>query len=263
MYNILIIDKKEFFGKLKGVVESYSTRSCEFDNVEDAMKEMKNEHFSLIFIDVDIVNENPVFWKARCELAHGAIVVLTSEVDGFENKLFPIKKDVGDIVLKPYSNDTIFNVVRFFGEKYSFQILKENLFGRVAANFEMKVPTDKKYVSYVSKYLDNFFNTNFVDKIFSFKIAFEEALINAIIHGNKNDESKSIKISSSIADKKITINIEDEGEGFDFALAMTLLTETQTNIFKTHGRGILMISLYSDEFYYEKNGKKVTLIKNI
>ncbi len=263
MYNILIIDKKQFFGTLKKVVESYSTRSCEFDNVESAIEEMKKEKFSLIFIDIDIVNNSPTFWKARCDYAPGSIVVLTSEVEGFENKLFPVKKDVGDIVLKPYANDTVFNVVRFFGEKYSFQILKENLIGKVSANFEMKINTDKRYVSYVSKYLDNFFNTNFIDKIFSFKIAFEEALVNAMRHGNKKDESKMITINANISDNKITISIEDEGDGFDFALAMTTITETQTNIFKTNGRGILMISLYTDEFFYEENGRKITLVKNI
>ncbi len=263
MYNILIIEKKQYFGSLKKVVESYSTRSCEFDNVESAIEEMKKERFSLIFIDVDIVNESPIFWKARGDFAQGSIVVLTSEVEGFENKLFPVKKDVGDIVLKPYSNDTIFNVVRFFGEKYSFQILKENLCGKVNASFEMAIDTNKQYVSYISRYLDNFFNTNFVDKIFSFKIAFEEALINAMNHGNKGDKNKKVYIKANIGDSKISISIEDEGEGFDFALAMTMLTETQTNIFKTNGRGILMFSLYTDEFFYEDNGKKVTLIKNI
>ncbi len=263
MYNILIIEKEQFLGKLKSVVESYSTKSCEFTDINSAMEEMKKEKFSLIFIDVDIVNENPIFWKLRSDYADGCIVILTSEVEDFENKLFPIKKDVGDIVLKPYSSDTIFNVVRFFGEKYSFQILKDNLGGKVSASFKMRINTHKHYVSYVSKYLDNFFNTNFVDKIFSFKIAFEEALINSMRHGNKGDNLKVIDIEAEIKDDKISITIEDEGDGFDFALAMTVLTETQTNIFKTNGRGILMISLYSDEFYYEDGGKKITLIKSI
>lgn len=263
MYNILIIEKKQHFGSLKKVVESYSTRSCEFDSVESAIEEMRKERFSLIFIDVDIVNDSPIFWKARGQYADGGIVVITSELEGFENKLFPVKKDVGDIVLKPYANDTIFNVVRFFGEKYSFQILKENLGGKVSASFDMTIGTKKAYVSYISKYLDNFFNTNFVDKIFSFKIAFEEALINAMHHGNKDDIEKKVHIKGEIVDGTISISIEDEGEGFDFALAMTMLTETQTNIFKTNGRGILMFSLYTDEFFYEENGRKVTLIKNI
>jgi serine/threonine-protein kinase RsbW len=51
--------------------------------------------------------------------------------------------------------------------------------------------------------------------LFALKIAVEEALVNAIKHGNKFDPAKHITIEASISRKQADIYIEDEGSGFD------------------------------------------------
>ena len=64
-------------------------------------------------------------------------------------------------------------------------------------------------------------------------------------------------------DDYVEVIIEDEGNGFDYIMAMIGLTESQENIYKDSGRGIFLISLYSDDFYFENNGSKIVMIKYI
>src|SRR6185295_2012783 len=49
------------------------------------------------------------------------------------------------------------------------------------------------------------------DQVFAIRLALEEALINAIKHGNRLDPAKNVKIDASISAKRAEIVIEDEG----------------------------------------------------
>ena len=127
----------------------------------------------------------------------------------------------------------------------------------------MKIPSDKSYIPKVSNDFLNFLHSNGVQECDAFQVAFEEALTNAIVHGNKNDLSKNVSINFILNNDYIEVAIEDEGSGFDYMMAMIGLTESQENIYKDSGRGIFLISLYSDDFYFENNGSKIVIIKYI
>src|SRR5579862_723657 len=51
--------------------------------------------------------------------------------------------------------------------------------------------------------------------LFSIKLALEEALVNAIKHGNQYDRNKKVVIAYSVLPDNFIIHITDEGEGFD------------------------------------------------
>src|SRR5210317_1983436 len=52
------------------------------------------------------------------------------------------------------------------------------------------------------------------DDIFAVHLTFEEAFLNAVKHGNKNDPTKKVKIDYCVNSEKVEITITDEGEGF-------------------------------------------------
>ncbi len=57
---------------------------------------------------------------------------------------------------------------------------------------------------------------SFSDKVlFAIRLCLEEALINALRHGNRLDPNKTVHIRYSIDDEGFSIEIEDEGPGFD------------------------------------------------
>src|SRR5262245_41610089 len=54
----------------------------------------------------------------------------------------------------------------------------------------------------------------FEHDIFGIHLAMEEALVNAIKHGNRHDLSKSVRVACQVSRDKVRIEIADEGPGF-------------------------------------------------
>jgi len=88
-------------------------------------------------------------------------------------------------------------------------------------------------------------------------IAVTESVNNAIMHGNKNDRSKSVTLSLSLNNNIINFVIKDEGRGFDF---QNLPDPTSPeNIDKPSGRGVFLMKHLSDEVNFSNNGSIVEL----
>ena len=90
-------------------------------------------------------------------------------------------------------------------------------------------------------------------------VGFEEALRNAMVHGNKSNPDKKVTVETEISEDKVTICVEDEGEGFnpDFLPDPTL----DENLLKEGGRGVFLIQHLMDQVSYENDGRKVIMVK--
>ncbi|TVR18379.1 MAG: ATP-binding protein [Balneolaceae bacterium] len=82
-----------------------------------------------------------------------------------------------------------------------------------------------------------------------------EAATNAIVHGNKLDESKSVTIEVVIEKDKVISSVQDEGEGFEPQNTKDPLNEE--NLMKTSGRGVFLINEISDSVAYSDNGRRI------
>lgn len=88
-------------------------------------------------------------------------------------------------------------------------------------------------------------------------IAVTEAVNNAIIHGNKNNPTKKVKIIVDKITKEVVFSIFDEGGGFDYS---SLPDPTAPeNIEKPDGRGIFLMKNLSDKVEFFDNGTKVCI----
>ena len=90
-------------------------------------------------------------------------------------------------------------------------------------------------------------------------IALDEAFVNAIKHGNKFDVAKLVRISADVSPKAARFTVEDEGEGFDISAIPDPLDPE--NLFKTSGRGVLIIHNVMDEVKYNERGNRVEMVK--
>lgn len=75
-----------------------------------------------------------------------------------------------------------------------------------------------------------------------------EATTNAIIHANKCDESKLVKINVKVEARKVIISVKDEGVGFD-PQKIPDPTEPE-NLLKDSGRGVYLMRFYMDDLKY-------------
>lgn len=98
-----------------------------------------------------------------------------------------------------------------------------------------------------------------VRDVFAVRLALEEALVNAIKHGNGMSPDKSVDIKYWISDERVRIEIQDEGQGFDRTHVPdpTLLE----NLERPCGRGIMLMGAFMNLIEYNEQGNKVTLEK--
>jgi len=97
------------------------------------------------------------------------------------------------------------------------------------------------------------------EEIFSVHLALEEAFINAIKHGNQMDSSKAVQIDYVISSDKVEITMTDEGQGFNPRMVPD--PRVGENLYRTEGRGLLLINSYMDEVNFNETGNCVHMVK--
>ena len=100
------------------------------------------------------------------------------------------------------------------------------------------------------------------DDLMKIGMAVRESMVNAVVHGNRYNANKKVRLSVAKNPERFTVRIADEGEGFEFEhLPDPLAPE---NIMRTSGRGIFLIRSFMDEFRIRRldpGGTEVTLVK--
>ncbi len=96
---------------------------------------------------------------------------------------------------------------------------------------------------------------------FAIETALRESLANAIVHGNRQDSSKGVRVCCAVqADRGVLIIVKDEGEGFDPATIPSPLVAE--NVYSTHGRGIFLINMLMDEVAFRRGGTEIRMRKS-
>ncbi len=96
-------------------------------------------------------------------------------------------------------------------------------------------------------------------EIFAVHLATEEALVNAIRHGNGLDEKKSVHFVCLLGGDRIHIEITDEGRGFDPA---SLPDPTcDTHLHTPRGRGVMLMKAFMSRVEFNALGNGVTMEK--
>lgn len=95
--------------------------------------------------------------------------------------------------------------------------------------------------------------------IFAIKLAVEEALVNAIKHGNQLDPDKTVVVNYQVTCDRFEITITDEGPGFN---PEDVPDPTAIeNIERPCGRGLLLIRGFMTDVQYVGRGNVVTMSK--
>jgi serine/threonine-protein kinase RsbW len=97
------------------------------------------------------------------------------------------------------------------------------------------------------------------DDIFAVHLTFEEAFLNAVKHGNKNDPTKKVKIDYSVTPEKVEITITDEGDGFEPESVDD--PRFGNGLYEPGGRGLLLMNSYMDTVKYNEQGNSVYMVR--
>jgi serine/threonine-protein kinase RsbW len=95
--------------------------------------------------------------------------------------------------------------------------------------------------------------------VFGVRLALEEALVNAIKHGNRMDPHKSVRVECSISAEFLRVVIEDQGAGFQ-PDDVPDPTEEE-NLERPCGRGIMLMRAFMSHVEYQGRGNVLVLEK--
>jgi serine/threonine-protein kinase RsbW len=96
-------------------------------------------------------------------------------------------------------------------------------------------------------------------EIFGVHLAVEEALVNAIKHGNRLDESKQVRVCCRLFPDRLWIEVTDEGAGFNPECVPDCTADENLEV--PSGRGIMLMRSFMSRVQYNPEGNCVVLEK--
>jgi serine/threonine-protein kinase RsbW len=97
------------------------------------------------------------------------------------------------------------------------------------------------------------------DAAFGIDMAVREAVTNAVLHGNRQDEAKPVEVSFKSSPGMVEIVVRDRGKGFDRKSVPD--PTVPENLMKTSGRGMLFIRTFMDEVEWSQHPDGGTVVR--
>ncbi|HMP29232.1 MAG TPA: ATP-binding protein [Saprospiraceae bacterium] len=129
----------------------------------------------------------------------------------------------------------------------------------MTATNELYLKSSAQSISELENYLESLLKKNYisVERYAEILISLTEAVNNAIIHGNKNDERKVVVVQCVNKTSGFSFIVKDQGKGFDPANIPDPTLEDQIEC--CGGRGVHIMKQLSDKIDFKNNGRVVEM----
>lgn len=125
---------------------------------------------------------------------------------------------------------------------------------------QLSIRTLAEMAGLINRLLDELQPLGYSEKErFGIRLALEEALVNAVKHGNGQDPTKTVRVRYQCTPQQFLIEICDEGRGFDPEAVPDPLNPD--NLERPGGRGVFLMRHYMSWVQYNELGNCVTLCK--
>ncbi len=133
---------------------------------------------------------------------------------------------------------------------------------RGSVRFDFLVPSDLSYVLGINHLVSTLlkeFSLPAADYRINIPLACDEAITNAMIHGNGSDIEKKVSIQIYISSSRIKLRIKDQGEGFD--VDQVANPTDGENLMRSSGRGVYLMKSIMDTVEYKDGGRVLEIEK--
>jgi serine/threonine-protein kinase RsbW len=126
---------------------------------------------------------------------------------------------------------------------------------------EFVIPSDLNEARQVQDHIEKQLELcQFEDKeIFGIRLALEEAIVNAIKHGNQMDRAKKVHVRFRVLPDRFDVGVTDEGPGYDVNDVPDPLADE--NLERPCGRGLFLMQHYMTEVVVHPPGNRLTMSK--
>ena len=127
--------------------------------------------------------------------------------------------------------------------------------------YEKRIPSDPQDgVDLIRHLMQHLEDLEWNEKdCFAVHLAMEEAVMNAIKHGNAKDTDKYVSVVFKTTDEVLFVCVTDEGEGFN---PEDLPDPTaDENLELSSGRGVMLMRNFMDSVSFNQSGNSVEMVK--
>ncbi|MDR1912930.1 MAG: ATP-binding protein [Clostridiales bacterium] len=132
-------------------------------------------------------------------------------------------------------------------------------------NFTIHFKSDMPYVKTVVfkalRFLSESVPKLSQDDIAELRLVFSELLYNAVVHGNKGDINKIVRLEIEIKNNIVYAYIEDEGSGFDYTSLIKQINDEDG--LSESGRGVKLAYLLTDKLVFFMPGNAIHFTKKV
>lgn len=260
---ILIVDgNAELRGVLSDALREQGHEVVATGDRAEAVGREDLEEFDLVISDLteDAAGGIEIISELKRKRLFVPIVVSSHEAQQ-HGVVKAFKLGASNYLQKPYDREELRSIVeKTLGYKLRF-IEDVKVLPFVRERIEFELPSDLSLMNGVLHYLIERASALGVIKPDSSNlfIALDEAFVNAVKHGNEGDPKKLVRITADLSTREARFTIEDEGAGFNVKEIPDPLDPS--NLFKTSGRGVLLIYNIMDVVEYNERGNRLTMVK--
>lgn len=227
----------------------------------DALEVFKKNVFDLVITDMYMSEMDglDVIRNFKDVNMNVPIIILTA-AGTISNVIQSLKLGAFNYMTKPFNINEVREIVnKALLTSFIHQSQKGFISFFTQSYSKFRVPSLIDYLNPVVFYINHLVDFFGFKSLWQIQLAVTEAFTNAVVHGNKNDQSKNVEIELLFEKDLVKISILDEGTGFK----IPDLKEYKLNddIYASSGRGIFLMNSYMDELLFNDKGNRITMIK--
>jgi CheY-like chemotaxis protein/anti-sigma regulatory factor (Ser/Thr protein kinase) len=224
---------------------------------------VQNKPFDIVITDVVMPGMSGLDVLERVKaLDHGTIVVVLTSDANAKTAIEALNLGANNFLHKPPDSEEILNALWRATKQREIVLENEELKPFTERSMRIEIPSQLRFIKGIAHNIiedARLMGYNAHDLRDKIPVTIDEAVTNAIKHGNKFQEDKKVFIEVHTNLERIKIVIADQGNGFDVRSVPD--PRDPINFLKPSGRGILFMNIGMDEIRYNEKGNVLTMIK--
>jgi len=261
---ILVVDDEEVVrATLRAVLESEGYDVVTVSSAEDGLEALDRGPFLMVITDIMMPGMNGLeFQKHVRERLPDLPVVIVTAFPTIDRAVEALRNGAANFITKPFDIGQVLQAV----ERASIarRVTERNLATQatVSSRVQMKIPSTVQHVMGAVHFLtERTLLADYYprDAVFQIRLALDEALTNALEHGNKFDAALRIDVDAEIDAEQFRIWVQDEGPGFNPDAVANPLDDTNLQALLDGGRGVFLMRCHMDGVEYNEKGNRVCM----
>jgi len=292
---ILIADDEQIIRNvLKRKLEQATPfRVLTADDGVPALEIFKQEKVDLVISDLLMAEMNGIelLRNLKSLSPHVPVIIITG-YGTLDDAIEAIHLGAEDFIKKPFDISDVIETIEKTFRKIAEEADQREIIKYISSeDVHIEVPNDFEYLNTVINYVFSHLRARWLvtdEELHDVKVCLYEALSNAFEHGNLdisgaekirlleqgqqawkdflvsrlNDprfRSRQINVTLLITEAMMRVGIRDEGSGFDYARRAA--SADPEELFRSSGRGLLLIQSLMDEVVFNDVGNEISMAK--